>query len=108
MIYIRFFFVLYWFSLFLKFFLPSKNPRYASVVSVAVPVTVTVTVSLTVLHEKEFYSTCVLWCSRSTTSTMFIDNKGILFLLIMPMGPFRGCIQDNGVTNSDVKKYVTK
>ena len=52
----------------------------------------TVTVSVTVLHEKEFYSTCILWYFWSITSTMFIDNKAVLFLLIMPMIPFVGCM----------------
>ena len=73
-------------------------------VSVAtVSVTVTVTVSVTVLHEKEFYSSCILWYSRSVNSAMFIYNKVVLFLLIMPMIAFRGYMESNGVTDSDVK-----
>ena len=42
------------------------------------------------------------------TSTMFIDNKAKLFLLITPMIQFRRCIKKNGVTVSYVKKGVTK
>ena len=53
---------------------------------------VTVSVTVTVLHDIEFYSICVLWYSRSFTSTMFIDKKTVLFLLIMPMIPFRDCV----------------
>ena len=51
--------------------------------------TVTVTISVTVFHEKEFYSTGTLWYSRNITSAIFINNKVVLFLLIMPMIPFR-------------------
>ena len=31
------------------------------------------------------FSPCILWYSRSVTSSMFIDNKAVLFFLIMPI-----------------------
>ena len=51
------------------------------------------------------FDICGLMCM---TSTMFIDNKAILFLLIMPIIQLRDCTQSNGVTNRDVTKDVTK
>ena len=39
---------------------------------------------------------------------MCMDKKNVLLLLIMPMIPFRGYVQSNRVTDSDVKKDVTK
>ena len=62
---------------------PVPDILFTITVSVTVSVTVTVTVSVTILHEKEFYSACILWYSQSVTSTMFIDNKTVLYLCLL-------------------------